>query len=110
MKNRINTKDNIIDLICNELKIVENHTINILNTSYILSGHSIKHKIKQGWKVNKYKQYNIEAYLYIEIYLGAKHYFIDIVDGICMTKQLTKDILKKIPSKKYIARVLKTSC
>lgn len=110
MKNKLNIKDSITELLCNEIEVINDHTVNILNAACILNSHGIKHKVKHGWKVNSQKQYNIEAYLYIEMYLGTKHYFIDIIEDICVTRHLTKEVFRKLPSEKRINHILKTSC
>lgn len=97
------TKDDIIILIRNNILLTGNHTIDILNTVYILSRSNVKFKLKQGWKINISKKYCIEAYLYIELYIKNKRYFIDVTDDVYINRSMTNGLFKKRPSKKYIA-------
>lgn len=106
MNNKVNTKDNIIRLVRDNLELTDNHTVNIINAVNILKTHGVKCKLKQGWKVNIHKNYNREAYLYIEMYIKGKKYFIDVTDDIYMTRCLSKGVFNKKPSEKYIASKL----
>ena len=98
-----NKKEYIVHLLNNTLHITDNHTANIINAFNILQSNNIKCKIMQGWKINTQKQYNREAYIYIEIYICSKRYFLDIKDKIYISGYLSKEVFRKKPSEKYIA-------
>ena len=106
MNSKLNSKDGIIDLIMNNLNICSNHTDNIINAYYILSACNIKCKVRQGWKINIHKDKYIEAYLYIEVYIKNKKYFLDILDSPIISKNIAGGIFKKRPSIEYIASVI----
>lgn len=106
MNSNVNNKDNIIKLLRNTLELTESHTVDILNAAIILKSNNINCSILQGWKVNIQKEYNREAYIYIELYINSKKYFLDILDDIYISKNITKGVFKKKPSEKYIASKL----
>lgn len=102
MSSNSNSKDSIIKLIRSTLELTENHTVNILKSAIILRDNNIDCRVVQGWKVNIQKQYNREAYLYIELYINSKRYFLDILDDVYINRNTTRGVFRKKPSKKYI--------
>lgn len=106
MNNNVNNKDNIIKLLRNTLELTESHTVDVLNAAIILKSNNIDCRVIQGWKVSIQKQYNREAYLYIELYINSTKYFLDILDDIYISKNITKGVFRKKPSEKYIASKL----
>lgn len=102
MNNNVNNRDNIIKLLRNTLELTESHTVDVLNAAVILKSNNIDCRVIQGWKVNIQKEYNREAYIYIELYINSKKYFLDILDDIYITRNMTKGVFKKKPSEKYI--------
>lgn len=106
MNSNVNNKGSIIKLLRDTLELTESHTVDILNAAIILKNNNINCTVLQGWKINIQKEYNREAYIYIELYINSKKYFLDILDDVYISKNLTKDVFIKKPSEKYIASKL----
>lgn len=102
MESNVN-KSNILNILNKDLRILNINTIDIINASNILSDNNIEHKVIQGWKVNKHKEYNREAYLFIELKINNKNYYLNILDSIHLSRENIKGVFKKKPSDKYIA-------
>mgnify|MGYP006939714117 CR=1 FL=1 len=102
-----NRKEYVEQLINNTLEITDNHTANVINAFIILQSNNIKCKIVQGWKLNTQKIYNREAYIFIELYICSKRYFLDIRDKIHISSSLNNGVFRKKPSEKYIASKVK---
>lgn len=107
MKSNVNNKGSIIKLLRDTLELTESHTVDILNAAIILKNNNINCNVLQGWKINIQKEYNREAYIYIELYINSKKYFLDILDDVYISKNLTKDVFIKKPSEKCIASKLR---
>lgn len=99
-------KSSLIELIDSNIIIRDNHTENIMNASNILYTNNIRYNIMQGWILNKHKDNSLEAYIYIEVYIMNKKYYLDIKEEIMLTHILCEGVHRKKPTIKYIKKIL----
>lgn len=99
----MNNKASVLSMLRSELTVVNCNTTDIINASIVLSRNNIEHKVIQGWKINTEKPLNREAYLFIELSIDNRIYYLNITDDIHLSRENIKGVFKKRPSDKYIA-------